>query len=106
MIFIIMVQSENSLGKIIYTLHEEKEKKKFVCKEKMIAAVFFLFSLFTIFVRLGDMIYESKIRGYKDEFVWFHIVKDLNEISLLSMMTIVFITLVWFLNKYFKEELK
>jgi len=104
MIFIIVVQSEDSLGKIIYTLHEETERKKFVCKEKMIAGVYLALSPVIVAVRIGNTLYETNTSFTEDP--WFQYVKNGSEEGLMVIMSIVFFTLVWLLSKHYKEELK
>jgi hypothetical protein len=102
MIFIILIQSENSLGKIIYTLHEEAEKKKFVRKEMAIGGVFFMLSLIIALYRVEAILFDIGINFFTDYKELFLNLKIGGEIGILVVMTVVFITLVFLLNKHYK----
>ena len=91
------------MGKIIYKLNENKNS--FIRKEKAIAALFIIPCISIVIVRVLNIL-DGHFVTFSDDFKsQFDIQKIINEVGLLVLMTIVFLTLIWYMSKHFFLEL-
>jgi hypothetical protein len=88
----------------MFKLNEDNHRRKFIYNETLIFMFFFIFALYIISVRELNMAAHFMADGESKHVYgnW----KSVNEPITVLVMSIVFFALVYYLNRYYKRELR